>query len=168
MESPSSILYAMNFALAYLAYQEDYELNEFFWVPFFLLLLWESHYIQRTFIWPLCVIKEGGGKMNVLVMLFGTFLNTINAYLCSTFITRKGVYPLSYFYDPRLILGTIVFITGYYINRKSDSMLAQLRKPSGEAVDTVSIENKYKIPYGFLYEYVSCPNYLGEIIIWLG
>jgi len=26
----------------------------------------------------------------------------------------------------------------------------------------------YRIPYGFAYRWVSCPNYLGEIIQWTG
>jgi len=38
-------------------------------------------------------------------------------------------------------------------------MLLNLRKPG---------ETGYKVPRGWLYEYVTCPNYLGEIIEWLG
>ena len=30
-------------------------------------------------------------------------------------------------------------------------------------------ENKgYQIPHGFLYRYISCPNYFGEILEWIG
>jgi protein-S-isoprenylcysteine O-methyltransferase Ste14 len=38
-------------------------------------------------------------------------------------------------------------------------MLFALRKPG---------EGGYTIPRGWLYEYVSCPNYLGEILVWCG
>lgn len=38
-------------------------------------------------------------------------------------------------------------------------MLLSLRKPG---------ETGYLIPRGGLYEYISCPNYLGEIIEWFG
>ena len=34
-----------------------------------------------------------------------------------------------------------------------------LRKPE---------ESVYKVPYGGLYKWISCPNYLGEILVWIG
>ena len=46
-----------------------------------------------------------------------------------------------------------------FINRQSDAMLRNLREPGEEG---------YKIPQGGLYKWVSCPNYLGEIIQWAG
>jgi len=67
-----------------------------------------------------------------------------------------GLYWLS---DPRFIIGGIVFFLGVFINVKSDSMLINLRKPG---------ERGYKIPKGFLFRYVSCPNHLGEIVEWIG
>jgi protein-S-isoprenylcysteine O-methyltransferase Ste14 len=39
------------------------------------------------------------------------------------------------------------------------ALLAALRKPG---------EGGYKILRGWLYERVSCPNYLGEILVWCG
>lgn len=38
-------------------------------------------------------------------------------------------------------------------------MLAALRRPG---------ETGYKIPRGWLYERISCPNYLGELVVWTG
>ena len=38
-------------------------------------------------------------------------------------------------------------------------MLRQLRERNGPG---------YHLPTGFLYRYVSCPNYLGEVIEWCG
>jgi len=46
-----------------------------------------------------------------------------------------------------------------YINHRSDQMLINLRGPG---------ETGYKIPTGFLFDKVSCPNHLREIIEWLG
>ena len=53
----------------------------------------------------------------------------------------------------------IIFILGMFINIRSDNILLNLR--DGE-------ESDYKIPNGFLFNKISCPNYLGEIIEWLG
>ena len=52
----------------------------------------------------------------------------------------------------------IIFISGAYINIRSDEILFNLRKEN----------DGYKIPQSFLYKYISCPNYFGEIIEWAG
>lgn len=181
MELPSSLFFALSFALSYIL-QDNGALTDNFFVPLSLFLLWELHYFQRTFIWVFCVLKPGSKKMNSLVSFFGFMLNCLNSYTCSTAITRKKLYPLSYFYDPRYIVGVFIFLVGYYINRKADSILSRLRSSARAAnegnneelvsknpdTDVSQLQTKYKIPYGFLYEYVSCPNYLGEIMIWIG
>jgi steroid 5-alpha reductase family enzyme len=53
----------------------------------------------------------------------------------------------------------VVFLIGFIINQYHDYILINLRK--GE-------NTGYKIPYGGLFRFVSCPNFLGEIITWLG
>ncbi|XP_041921303.1 3-oxo-5-alpha-steroid 4-dehydrogenase 2-like isoform X2 [Alosa alosa] len=55
--------------------------------------------------------------------------------------------------------GSILFYLGMAINIHSDRILRNLRKPD---------EKTYKIPRGGLFEYVSCANYFGEILEWLG
>ena len=59
------------------------------------------------------------------------------------------------------LVGSIViyFILGFLINNISDSTLINLRKK-----DT----KQYSIPRGGLFDYISCPNFFGEIIEWLG
>ena len=47
---------------------------------------------------------------------------------------------------------------GVIINIKSDNILIKIKKKN----------QGYEVPKGFLYRYVSCPNYLGEIIEWIG
>ena len=46
-----------------------------------------------------------------------------------------------------------------YINHRSDTILINLRKPG---------ETGYKIPKGFLFNKISCPNHFGEIVEWIG
>ena len=45
------------------------------------------------------------------------------------------------------------------INIHSDNILFSLRKKR---------KSGYKIPYGGLFKWISCPNYFGEIIEWVG
>ncbi len=76
-------------------------------------------------------------------------------------LSQFGNYHLSWLIDPRFVLGTVLFFTGFMINQRADRTLLKLRESAEES-------GKYKIPYGGLYRYVSCPNYLGEIIQWTG
>ena len=57
------------------------------------------------------------------------------------------------------MIGLILFLAGYGVNRWADLTLRGLRRPG---------ETGYKIPYGGLFRWVSCPNYLGEIVEWFG
>ena len=56
-------------------------------------------------------------------------------------------------------MGVGVFVLGFVINTHADTVLIKLRKPG---------ETGYKMPRGGLYERVTCPNYLGELIEWVG
>jgi steroid 5-alpha reductase family enzyme len=68
-------------------------------------------------------------------------------------------YAAGWLRDPRFLFGATMFFGGMAINWHSDAVLRRLRR-SGETA--------YKIPYGGLYRWVSCPNYLGEIVEWGG
>ena len=52
-----------------------------------------------------------------------------------------------------------LFVAGFVINRQADHTLRSLRRPG---------ESGYRIPHGGLYRWISCPNYLGEIVEWTG
>jgi len=54
----------------------------------------------------------------------------------------------------------VLFLTGMAVTRSADETLRRLREPGGPA--------GYAVPQGALYRRVSSPNYLGEIVEWIG
>jgi protein-S-isoprenylcysteine O-methyltransferase Ste14 len=150
MEAPSPLLFALFFGLG------SAPKTLTLWI---FLLLWEAHYIHRTFIYPFR-IADGHKKMPVTVMLMAIIFNTFNASLNGWWLfSGSGGYPLNWLTSARFLIGSSLFVAGYAVNRSSDRRLRRLRSPG---------ELDYKIPYGGLFHWVSCPNYLGEIIEWTG
>ncbi|KAH3849457.1 3-oxo-5-alpha-steroid 4-dehydrogenase 1-like isoform X2 [Dreissena polymorpha] len=96
-------------------------------------------------------ITIGGGLPNILYH----FLN-------ADFIGNAAFHD-NFLYDPRFIVGVLVYAVGYIINRWADFKLRSLRKPKSE-----DGESGYVIPHGGLFEYITCPNYFGELVEWLG
>jgi protein-S-isoprenylcysteine O-methyltransferase Ste14 len=126
-------------------------------VPLVFLALWQVHYLQRAFVYPF--LMRGGRRMPVLLVLLAVAFNVLNAFINARWVSGLGEYPLSWLADPRFLLGVAVFFVGYAINLTADRTLRGLRAAG---------ETGYKIPHGGLYRWVSCPNYLGEIIEWCG
>jgi 3-oxo-5-alpha-steroid 4-dehydrogenase 1 len=132
--------------------------NSFVWILF---SLWIFHYINRTLIYPFR-IKSTGKKMPLVIALSAIFFNTINAGLNGYYLSEiapSDNYSSQWFFSAHFMIGVILFIAGISINWKSDTMLINLRKPS---------ETGYKIPQGFLFDYITSPNLFGEIIEWTG
>jgi len=128
-------------------------------VPLVLLATWQSHYLYRTFIYPMR-LRPGGRPTPVAVVAMGFLFNTINAYLNARFLSELGpVYETSWLLDPRFLIGVSMFVGGMALNRQADRVLLNLRKPG---------ESGYKIPRGGAYNLISCPNYFGETVQWLG
>ncbi len=123
-----------------------------------LSILWLVHYFNRTFIYPFR-IRTKSKKMPITIVLSAICFNLMNAGLNGYFLAHLESYDASSFTNWNFYLGALLFVTGFIINQVSDTMLINLRKPG---------EVGYKIPNGFLFKYVSCPNYLGEILQWIG
>lgn len=123
-----------------------------------LSLLWLVHYLNRTFIYPFR-IRTKGKKMPLVIVGSAIFFNCMNAGLNGYFLAHFESYGPDSFYQWNFILGLVLFILGFMINQKSDHILIHLRKPG---------ETSYKIPTGFLFKYISCPNLFGELVQWTG
>jgi 3-oxo-5-alpha-steroid 4-dehydrogenase 1 len=123
------------------------------------LILWELHYLYRAFAYPF-LLRGNGKRMPLLVVAFGFFFNIINIYLNGRYLfSFSGGYPAAWLIDPRFAGGAIIYLAGLLLNRQSDHILRSLRLPG---------ETGYKIPQGGFFRWVSCPNYLGEIVQWFG
>jgi protein-S-isoprenylcysteine O-methyltransferase Ste14 len=149
MESPSVFFFA--FIYAHGAHRGEA-------VPLALLALWQIHYLQRTFVFPLRM-AAGGRRMPLLIVALAVSFNLLNSYLNAHWISAIGTYTPNWFTDWRFVLGVLAFAFGFGVNLRSDRTLFRLRAPG---------EVGYRVPGGGLFEWVSCPNYLGEMIEWFG
>ena len=123
-----------------------------------LSLLWLGHYLNRTFIFPFR-IRTKGKKMPLVIVLSAVLFNLFNAGLNGYFLAYFETYTNADFLNWSFILGLILFVFGHISNHISDTILINLRKPN---------ETGYKIPTGFLFKYISCPNLFSEFIQWAG
>ncbi|WP_420581725.1 DUF1295 domain-containing protein [Reichenbachiella sp.] len=123
-----------------------------------LFALWLIHYFNRTFVFPLR-IKTKGKKMPLVIAISAIFFNAVNASLNGYYLSYLSGNNSSSVESINFILGISFFAVGFFINQKSDHYLISLRKPG---------ERGYKIPIGWLFKYISCPNHFGEIIQWTG
>jgi protein-S-isoprenylcysteine O-methyltransferase Ste14 len=127
-------------------------------VPLVLLGLWQLHYLNRTFVFPVRM-RASGRRMPLLIVTLAITFNTLNAYINARWIGHLGAYGIAWLTDPRFLLGAAVFLAGWLGNLQSDTILRNLRKPG---------EKGYGIPRGGLFRWVSTPNYLCEILEWAG
>lgn len=122
--------------------------------------LFELHYFQRTFIFPL--LMRGSNRMPWVIILMGMLFNVVNSYMIGGwlfYVSPAGEYPVSWLYSPLFILGTIIFFAGMTVNINSDSIIRHLRKPG---------DTRHYIPRGGLFRYVTSANYFGEVLEWTG
>jgi len=122
------------------------------------ILIFMFHYINRVFIYPFR-IRTTGKKIPLFIVLSAFTFNFINGFNIGYEFGFIKVVQLSWFGSWQFIVGICMFFLGVIINWKSDRILINLRQPG---------ETDYKIPQGFLFKYISCPNHFGELIEWLG
>lgn len=120
--------------------------------------VWLLHYVHRTFIYPFS--QSGRNKpYPVLVVLMAMVFNSLNGFVNGYGVFHLNEYSLVWLISWQFIAGTVLFIAGYIINKTADEKLRVLRSQNGEG---------YVIPRGWLFEFISCPHYFGELLEWAG
>lgn len=127
-------------------------------VSFILFTGWTLHYTNRSLIYPWRT-RTCGKRMPLLIVLWAVIFNVVNAGLNGIALGSLYEYSGRWLLDPRFMGGLALFLIGAAINLRSDNTLLALRRYG---------ETDYKIPHGGLFEYVSCPNLLGEVVQWSG
>lgn len=128
--------------------------------PVVMFLLFELHYFQRSFIFPLLIRTKG--KMPLSIIVMGIVFNVLNAFMQGGwifYVSPEGRYPDSWLWSWQFIAGTIIFFSGMAINIHSDSVIRNLRRPG---------DTRHYIPRRGMFRYVSSANYFGEFVEWTG
>jgi len=126
--------------------------------PLALLCLWQLHYVHRTLVFPFRMVSSAR-RVPLVVALLGMSFNVLNGWINARWISELGRYDTTWLLDPRFLLGAAAFGLGFFVNVSADRTLLRLRKPG---------DTGYHIPEGRLFKWVSCPNYLGEMVEWFG
>lgn len=122
--------------------------------------LFEIHYFQRSFIFPLLI--RGRSRMPLAIILMGVVFNVINAYMIGGwlfYVSPADTYPAEWLAGPLFILGTLIFLFGMAVNLSSDRIIRNLRSPG---------DTRHYIPRGGMFRYVTSANYFGELTEWVG
>jgi steroid 5-alpha reductase family enzyme len=113
--------------------------------------LWLLHYLQRTFVFSL-LLRGSRKRQAILTVALAVVFNVLNATGNAAALTDRPI-------DAAFLVGVALFGAGFALNVHSDHLLRSLRAPG---------ETGYRIPFGGGFAYVSAPNYLGEIVEWVG
>lgn len=128
--------------------------------PLVFFIVFQSHYFQRSFIFPFLI--RGKGRMPLSIIAMGVIFNTLNALMQGGwifYISPANLYTSAWLTTPQFIVGITVFFAGMYINIQSDKIIRNLRKPG---------DTRHYIPQGGMFRYVSSANYFGEFTEWIG
>ena len=120
------------------------------------IVFWWAHYLNRSVFYPL---TRSMSNTTVPVVAMAVAFNLVNGTLVGTELARGNAHLTS----PErstLIGGLLLFWIGAGVNITSDRTLRRLRKGPED-------KNHY-VPRGGLFEYVTCPHYLGEVMEWTG
>lgn len=115
------------------------------------------HYIHRTIIYPCYRMPDTASPMPVTVCGLAFAFCSWNSFQQCLSLLIVNRYSISWYKDMRFQIGMLMAVVGMTINIYGDSVLLKLKK-----------RKTYAIPQGYLFDYISCVNYFGEILEWTG
>jgi len=120
------------------------------------LALFLVHYVDRAWIYPWRLAPSA--RPMPLGIVAGAFtFQVVNTYLIGRWQFELAP-PAGSFPSVRVAAGLLLFAAGFTLNRWADGELERLRRGA----------DGYVLPTRGPYRRISCPNYLGEIVLWIG
>lgn len=132
-----------------------------------LALIWCIHYGNRGWFFPLSIRVADGSNASFALhnSLIGAVFLSLHGYLNGRMFSELGIHLQDeWLKSPQFIIGLLIYLFGYGLTVHSEYVMRNLR-PLNSVVDQA---NRYKIPYGGGFDYVTNPQYLGELIAWAG
>lgn len=118
--------------------------------------IWMAHYAYRSLVYPFR-ITYAPRRMPLEIALAGFVFQSLNAYLNARWISHLHLYTWGWFSSWQFVVGTLIFLVALTWTLRSDEIVLRLKRSSPD---------RYQIPRGGLFRWVSSPNYLCEIVEW--
>jgi 3-oxo-5-alpha-steroid 4-dehydrogenase 1 len=129
------------------------------------------HYLNRAIISPLRTPSRS--KSHIAVILAGVTFNLANGALMATYLTSPvtTAFLAGALSRPSFWAGILLWASGFAGNILHDEVLLNIRRKAnakGKRNENQLGKEHYAIPRGYLYQYISYPNYFCEWAEWLG
>lgn len=129
------------------------------------------HYLNRAIISPLRTPSRS--KSHIAMPIFAIMFNIVNGALMGTYLASPtaSAFLAGAFSRPSFWAGTTLWAFGFMGNILHDEVLLNIRRKSkakGKRNENKLGKEHYAIPHGYLYRYISYPNYFCEWLEWFG
>jgi 3-oxo-5-alpha-steroid 4-dehydrogenase 1 len=133
-------------------------------VPMIFAVLFLIHYANRGWYFPFSLRVDPGAKasFSIVVVVSGLFVTSLHGYLNAMWYSKYCSYlDWDWLLSPTCLFGLALYEISFWSTIWSESIIRSLRDktPSGP---------RYQIPRGFLFEYITSPQYLTELLGFAG
>ena len=124
--------------------------------------LWSLHFLRRTI--EVLFVHDYRRRMSIIESIVAHIYYWFFAFWIGISVRHDNGYRQTFL--ALVVAGSVIFMLGEFGNGLCHLKLRKFRREKRE--DSFSNESHHVLPRGCLFELVSCPHYLCEILSWLG